>query len=261
MGHHWEKQDEAIIPASVEDVWNAIATGPGIDSWFMGRSSVEPGPDGAVRTDMGAFTMDSAITGWEPLHRLAHRSPEDPDGGFIAFEYLIEGRGQGSTVLRVVTSGFLPGDDWEDEFEAMTLGGAMYFGTLIAYLTHFAGRTGRPITVTGPPVSDWPSVWADLHDALGLSTTPQVGDPAGVSVPGLPEIEGVLDFVNPQALGIRTPDGLYRFIHGYFGSIVLGHHLFAPESEPGDGDKHATAAWEAWLAAFPQSAEKAGPAE
>jgi hypothetical protein len=32
MGHAWEQRDEAIVAASVDEVWAAIATGPGIDS-------------------------------------------------------------------------------------------------------------------------------------------------------------------------------------------------------------------------------------
>jgi hypothetical protein len=30
-------------------VWEAIATGPGLDSWFMGRNEVEPREGGTVR--------------------------------------------------------------------------------------------------------------------------------------------------------------------------------------------------------------------
>lgn len=247
MGHRWEQRDEATVGASVEEVWEAIATGPGIDSWFMGRNEVEPGPDGAIRTSMGSFTMDSAITGWEPLHRFAHRGTDGPDGRFIAYEYLIEGRDQGSTVLRMVANGFLPGDDWETEFEAMSLGGAMYFATLVAYLNHFAGRTGQPINVSGPPVTDWPTAWAELHRALGLSASPRVGDPARATVPGLPAVEGVVDFVNPHAIGIRTPDALYRFIRGYFGSIVLGHHIFKQDNT----DTDTAQAWRTWLNGLP----------
>lgn len=244
MGHRWEQRDEATVAASVEEVWEAIATGPGIDSWFMGRSEVKPGPDGAVRTATGSFTMDSTITGWEPPHRFAYRGAEGPDGRFFAYEYLVEGRGQGSTVVRVVANGFLPGDDWETEFEAMSLGGAMYFATLVAYLDHFAGRAGQSqsIDVSGPPVTDWPAAWAGLHQALGLSASPRVGDPARVTIPGLPAIEGVVDFVNPQAIGVRTPDALYRFIRGFFGSIVLGHHIFRQNT-----DADAAKAWLTWL--------------
>ncbi|MGW0809087.1 SRPBCC family protein [Nonomuraea sp. NPDC002799] len=245
MGHHWEQRDEATVGASVEEVWEAIATGPGLDSWFMGRNEVDPGPDGAVRTSMGSFTMDSAVTGWEPPHRFAHRGTDGPDGRFIAYEYIIEGRDQGSTVVRLVSNGFLPGDDWETEFEAMSLGGAMYFATLVAYLDHFAGRAGHSINVSGPPVTDWPATWSGLHRALGLTDSPRVGDPARITVPGLPAIEGVVDFVNAQALGIRAPDALYRFIQGYFGSIVLGHHFFRQD------DTDTAQAWRAWLDGLP----------
>lgn len=242
MGHAWEQRDEAVVDATVEQVWDAIATGPGIDSWFMGRNRVEPGEGGSLRTDMGGFAMDSALTGWEPLQRFAYRT-DGPGERFIAFEYLIEGRDQGSTVVRVVASGFLPGDDWEAEFDAMTKGGAMYFATLVAYLNHFAGRFAKPVNLAGPPVADWDSAWTTLRDALGLPADPKVGDQVRASVPGLAPIEGTVDFVNSHAIGIRTKDALYRFIQGFFGSMVLGHHLFGDDVD----EQHTMQAWQTWL--------------
>ena len=124
MGHEFAQHHEAEIPASPDQVWAAIATGPGIDSWFMGRNEVTAG---AVRTVFGEYTPELEITGWDPARRFAYRSGQTPDGRFIAYEFLIEGRAGGSAVLRTVTSGFLPGEDWADEFEAMTLGGELYF--------------------------------------------------------------------------------------------------------------------------------------
>lgn len=245
MGHTWENRDEASVDASVEEVWDAIATGPGIDSWYMGRTSVEPGADGSVHTDLGGFAMDSSVTSWEPPHRFGYRT-DGPDGRFIAFEYLIEGREQGSTVIRLVANGFLPGDDWEAEFDAMLKGGQMYFGTLVAYLNHFAGRFATPLTVSGPRVADWDSAWAAMRAALGVSATPALGDPARLTVPGLPPIEGEIDFVNAHALGVRTEDALYRFVQGFFGSVVLVHHLFADAVD----EQETTRAWQAWLDAL-----------
>ena len=94
MGHAWENRDEVEVDATLEEVWAAITTGPGLDSWFMGRNEVRPEVGGAVRTDMGGFVMDSEITAVEPLRRFAYRTG-DPAGRFIAFEYLIEGRDHG----------------------------------------------------------------------------------------------------------------------------------------------------------------------
>ena len=91
----------------------------------MGRSDVQPGADGTVRTVFGEYAPELDVTAWDPDRRFAYRSGEAPDGRFIAYEFLIEGRAGGSTGLRTVTSGFLPGDDWADEFEAMTEGGAV----------------------------------------------------------------------------------------------------------------------------------------
>jgi uncharacterized protein YndB with AHSA1/START domain len=241
MGHAWEQRDEAVVAASVDEVWAAIATGPGIDSWFMGRNQVDPGPAGSVTTDVGGFVSTGAVTKWDPPNHFAYRSDEGGER-FVAFEYLIEGRDHGSTVLRMVSSGFLPGDDWEAEFEAMTVGGAMYFGTLIAYLDHFAGRFATSINVTGPPVTDWPAAWAALRAGLGLGDQPAVGDPVRVTVPGVPHLDGVVDFVNSDAVGIRTADGLYRFIKGYIGSFFLGLHLFAETDE-----NQTSQAWQSWL--------------
>nr|BFE55473.1 hypothetical protein GCM10017745_89000 [Saccharothrix mutabilis subsp. capreolus] len=149
MGHAFEEVNEVELAGVTPDqVWDAIATGPGIDSWFMGRNEVEPGA--AIRGAFGGYEPAHPITGWEPGKHLAYGGEPAPDGRKLAYEFLIEGRDHGSTVLRMVVSGFLPGDDWHDEFEAMTAGGAMFWRTLVEYLTHFAGRTARPVTVWAP---------------------------------------------------------------------------------------------------------------
>ena len=38
---------------------------------------------------------------------------EGEDGRLMAFEFVIEGRGAGKTLIRLVHSGFLPDTDWE----------------------------------------------------------------------------------------------------------------------------------------------------
>lgn len=74
MGHPFEQHKEAEVPASPDEVWAAIATGPGIDSWFMGRNDVQAGPGGTVRTVFGEYALELDVTGWDPGRRLAARS-------------------------------------------------------------------------------------------------------------------------------------------------------------------------------------------
>src|SRR6266508_1792001 len=97
-----------------------------VDSWFMGRNEIGPRQGGAVRTDFGGFVMESTITAWEPGKRLAYQSAEGPEGTLMAFEYLIEGRGGGKTAIRFVHSGFLGGDGWEAEYDALKKGDPAY---------------------------------------------------------------------------------------------------------------------------------------
>ncbi|WP_370950005.1 SRPBCC domain-containing protein [Amycolatopsis sp. cg5] len=226
MGHEFETSNEFSVGATPEQVWGAIATGPGIDSWFMGTNEVG---DGVVRTAFGGYNPTLPITVSEPGRRFAYESAKAEDGRFVAYEFLIEGRAGGSTVLRTVTSGFLPGDDWADEFEAMTLGGALFMATLETYLNHFAGRTARPLTAFGPPVSDWEHAWAVLHRELGLTAPVREGDRAV-----LDGVEGTVYFVNAHTLGIRTGGALLRFLRGFHGAMVAGHHFF-----DGDPDQQA----------------------
>ena len=247
-GHAYEGPLEAEVDATPEAVWDAIATGPGINSWYMGASEVLPGPAGAVRTALGDAVMEGTVTAWDPPRRFAYRTVEGDDGRFFAFEFTIEGRQGGRTLLRVVASGFIPGEDWEAEYEAMSGGGRMFFNTLVAYLTHFAGRPATPVSAVSPPVADWPRTWEALHRALGLPPGAPpgaaLGRPVRCAPPGLPAIDGVVDYATADALGLRTPDALYRFLKGFFGSLVVEHHLFGA----GVDGAAAARAWTAWLA-------------
>ncbi|MGW5050288.1 SRPBCC family protein [Actinokineospora sp. NPDC004072] len=200
MGHHFHDTVEMTVPASVEDVWEAISTGPGVQSWFLGRTEIE---DGAVRMFMGEYNPVSAVTAAEPGKRFAHRTADAPDGRFIAYEYLIEGRDRASTVLRVVTSGFIPGDDWAEEYEAMRQGGALYAASLREYLTHFAPRTGTPL-------NRWVEI--DWH-----------------RVPELIDSDGVVFHANEQTIGIRTDNALYRYLRAMNKTVMLSHIQFAPD--------------------------------
>ena len=248
MGERFEQRRDAEVPASPEEVWAAIATGPGIDSWFMGHSEVEPGGGGigggTVRTVFGQYMPELDITAWDPPRRFGYRGAEAPDGRFIGYEFLIEGRGGGSTVLRAVTSGFIPGDDWADEYEAMTAGGDGYFRTLVEYLTYFRGRYAVPVTAFGPPGTDWKRDRSLLCAALGLPDTCAPGDTVRFTPAETGPVEGVLFQASPSILAVRTPDAFYRFLHGFGHPMVAAHQLFSGNLDPDP----AARAWVSWLA-------------
>jgi uncharacterized protein YndB with AHSA1/START domain len=241
MPHPFEITKELVLDATPDEVWQAIATGPGIDSWFMGRNEVDSS-GGVTRMTTGEFTTEGTITGWEPPNRLALRTPEAPTGEFMAYEYLVEAREGGTAVLRLVHNGFL-GDDWEEQYDALNPGWDMYLHKLAEYLTHFRGRTATPIFAAQPDAGSRDHVLAVLRSALSIPDSATVGDPVKAALDGLPQLEGVLDYLAPNFIGIRTDDALYRFIYGMHHTVVLGHHLFAPGVDEDETEIH----WQLWL--------------
>jgi uncharacterized protein YndB with AHSA1/START domain len=246
MPREFELHKEIEIEATPEQVWDAIATGPGIDSWFMGPHTVEPGEGGRMSLTIGDFSEHSTITAWDPQKRLAYRSDTGPDGSFHAMEYLVEGRDGGSTVLRFVHNGIIS-DDWGAEYEDMTgYGWTMYFHTLNQYLTHFGGHPGVYVSAEGPKVAEGVDSWTVLSEALGLPDSLEQGDKVHLTPEGLPPIDGVVDYAVPGyrgLLGIRDAGTLYRF-HGHGEQIAVGHHVFTQGADAAAVSK----TWRDWLA-------------
>jgi uncharacterized protein YndB with AHSA1/START domain len=246
MTHEFELREEIELEATPEQVWEAIATGPGIDSWLMGRNEVEPRLDGRGSMTMAGFTSESTITAWDPPRQFALRSDPSPDGAFHAFEYIVEGRGGGSTVLRFVHSGFL-GDDWEAEYEGLRKGDPVYLHKLGQYLKYFRGRTATPVFAVAPQTPGRDLAWDALLGGLGLPGPVKVGEQVHLTPSGLAPLDGVVNYLSDDFMSVRTADGLYVFIYGYNGAVVLGHHIFAQPGQPPADEKEATEAWQSWL--------------
>ncbi|GAA1055199.1 hypothetical protein GCM10017608_31620 [Agromyces luteolus] len=141
--HRMERTYDLV--ATPEQVWKTIATADGISSW-MAPARLEPRVGGEISFDLGEFTSAGTVTAYAPNRRFAYEEPwpigtrpEDlpPDmaewfesigaplsevyAGLdritpIATEFLIEAASGGTCVLRVVTSAYGSGADWENEF-------------------------------------------------------------------------------------------------------------------------------------------------
>jgi hypothetical protein len=158
----------------------------------------------------------------------------------MVFDYRVEPRGSASSV-RWTHSGAL-GGDWEAEYEAMSEGDPMYFDKLGEYLTYFPGRTATPVEAWGPNQGR-PITWELFRGPLRLDGPVQVDERVRLTPEGLDPIECVVDCLSKSFLGVRTDDAMYRFICGFEGSVLVGHHLFAP----GIDGEATVAAWKAWL--------------
>ncbi|MGE5132556.1 MAG: SRPBCC family protein [Gemmatimonadota bacterium] len=221
---------EVLLEATPEQVWESIATEAGLAAWFQ-PMPVDPASE--------------LVVAWEPGRRLAIRTPEAADGSVHAFEYLIEARGGGSTVLRFVHSGFA-GDDWGDEYQPVTAGGwDMYLHTLAQYHAHFPGRRAVYVEAEGPASSAVPEAWPALLGALGTGGQAEAGSQVRIELPGAGPIDGVIDYATANFLGLRTPDALIRF-HGRWGlgmTVAVSHHAYGATFDA----EAARRGWTAWL--------------
>jgi uncharacterized protein YndB with AHSA1/START domain len=238
MSRAFEIIRDVDLPAAPDDVWTAITADTA--AWQF--------PTG-MEIPAGASPPDGApITTWDPPHRLVIRM-ESPDGTFNALDYAIEARAGGTAHLRYVHSGILA-DDWEDQYDAIDGHTEFYLHTLGQYLQHFNGRqvtyVGQPSAgIEGPESAGTPDAMDKLRAALGIGAAAAVGEAVHADLGGAGSLDGVVDYLTPHFVGVRSDDGLWRFFgRNHFGSVVgMSAHIFRD-----DVDAAATeAALKAWL--------------
>ena len=113
---------EVEVVGTPEEVWQAIATGPGISSWYVPHT-VEEREGGAATARFGPgpeMLIPGRVAAWEPPRRIVFDGGEGVGG--LAFEWLVEARDGGTCIVRLVNSGFGSGEDWDAQFDGMTRG-------------------------------------------------------------------------------------------------------------------------------------------
>jgi uncharacterized protein YndB with AHSA1/START domain len=181
------------VPGTPEQVWDAIATGPGITSWFVPHE-VEGRQGGAVRMDFGPGIgeVTNTVTAWDPPSRVVFEGEGDRA---LAHEWLVEARDGSSCVVRLVVSGFGPGSDWDAEYDGLSGGWQIFLRSLRLYLTHFAGQHGRAIIPTRMTAGPKDVAFSRLCAALGLADDLAEGDRLQAAGPGVPTLSGTVDGV------------------------------------------------------------------
>jgi uncharacterized protein YndB with AHSA1/START domain len=183
---------EVEVDGTPEEVWRAIATGPGISSWYVPHTVEErEGGDAVARFGPGPeMEMPGRVAAWDPPRRIVFDGGEDAGG--MAFEWLIEARDDGTCVVRLVNSGFGSGDDWDAQYDAMTDGWGLFMLNLKLHLQHFRGQTATALL----PTASWPgpreAAWAALTNQLGIPRTPAVGDRIQTSAEDAPTLVGTV---------------------------------------------------------------------
>jgi uncharacterized protein YndB with AHSA1/START domain len=243
------------VPGTPEDVWQAIATGPGISAWFV-PTELEEREGGSVVFHLGIDDSRGTITGWEPGRRVAYEEPWPVEDGAepvtLATEFLIEPRAGGTCVVRIVSTFSDPG--FGEDLDSMGEGWTAFLDNLRVYLTHFAGRPAETVTVTGTAAAPHDEAWAELTGALGLDGVAP-GDVVEAGADGA-RLAGVVERADVGDLllrGERTLTGVAAFTWDDRTFTSLRLTWFGPGAAAEAAA--ARAAWEPWMAArFPPPA-------
>lgn len=190
---------ETEVPGTPEEVWQAIATGPGITAWFV-PTQLEERAHGSILMNFGPGMESKAeIQQWDPPRRFTAENQEGmgPGAPPMATEWTVEAKAGGTCRVRVVHSWFADTDDWDKQYEDVETGWPGFFRILKSYLTHFRGQPCTQVQLMAFTNEPEEQAGAELAQPLGLA-----GASVGGSVKssgGAPDLAGVVEHVGAKA--------------------------------------------------------------
>lgn len=243
---------EVDVPGTPEQVWDAIATGPGISQWFV-PSELEGRTGG---TSVSHFASDGSmdavatITAWEPPRRFVAEAPGGP--GTVATEWTVAAKSGGLCTVRVVHRWFVTSDDWDDQFEGHSYGWIAFFRLLRLYVTHFPGQYGSAFQLLVPSSEPLADAWRKLIEPLGLANATEQRRVAAAS--GTQAFEGVVERTGPQdhpELVVRldrpAPGYAHLFALPMGGMTFLSVRFFLFGDDASSIAKREEPMWRSWL--------------
>lgn len=258
-------QVEVEVPGTPEEVWQAIATGPGISSWFVPAVVEERDGKPVAMTLTFGPGMDSrsVVTAWDAPRMFAKESrgwmPGSPS---MANEWIVEARDGGTCIVRIVHSLFASTDEWDNQLEATKSGWPAFLRTLQLYLTHFRGQHATLMQLSAPAASTDAAAWTSLTTALGVAGLP-VGQP-WTAPAGVPALSGVVEYVTQRPydalLRIDTPaPGIAALGVASFpgGPTMVAMNCYLYGDQAAETAVRETPRWDAWFQErFPTATEE-----
>jgi len=247
-------QVEVEVPGTPEEVWQAIASGPGISAWFTPAEFEEQGGKPvAVTLNFGpGMESRSVVTAWDPPRMFAKEGngwfPGSPP---IATEFSVEARAGGVCVVRVVQSLFASTDDWDKQLTGAESGWPGAFRILRLYLTHFRGQRSAFMQFKAPVAGTAAEAWAMMTAALGLNGV-RAGQHWAVPA-GVPALGGVVEQVGQSPYGALVrldqpgPGVAALFIMTFGESVMAAFSFYLYGDQAAGTVAHETPLWQAWI--------------
>ena len=201
-GRRWVEM-EFLVPGTPEQVWQAIATGPGMSAWFT-TTKIEERVGGAVSFDFGDENIGEDIspgkvTAWDPPVRVAYEEYGwNGDAPPVATEVTVTARSGDRCVVRMVHTMVSEKDDWDGELESFETGWPGFFEILKVYLAHFAGTQAATVRASAASPKGEAQAWSAMTGALNIAAA-NVGDHCETPE-GTPRLAGRVERIHQDAV-------------------------------------------------------------
>lgn len=257
---------ETEVPGTPEEVWQAIATGPGISAWFV-PAKLEEREGGAIVMDFGpGMESKSVITAWDPPRRFAAENKEGmgPGSPAMATEWTVEAKSGGTCRVRVVHSWFASTDDWDNQFESVEKGWPAFFRILKIYLAHFRGQPSDVVTLMAMSPESKSAAWDRFFGSLGLARL--VEGERVETAQGAPRLKGIVErVVGEKELFLRLEEPTSGVAQ--ISSMVMGNqvclwmcfYLYGAQARAVAARE--TPVWQAWIHGIFPPADAAAESE
>ncbi len=247
---------EFEAPGTPEQVWRAIATGPGVTAWFV-PTTVDERVGGDVAFDLGGGLVSTGrVTAWSPPHRFAYEEPNwSGEAPPLATELIVEAKAGGVCKVKMVHSLFTDRDDWDKEIESMENGWPPFIAVLKLYLTHHPDAPAASARPTAAYAGSVAEAWTALLRGLDLSSA-KVGETRATRGDGAPHLAGCIEQIGDQANNHKSL--MLRMSEPAPGAALIGVYAWGGETKFAIslyfyGDDCATIAareekrWQTWL--------------
>jgi uncharacterized protein YndB with AHSA1/START domain len=256
-GRRWVEM-EFLVPGTPEQVWQAVATGPGMSAWFT-TTQIEERVGGAISFDFGdencgADVSSGKVTTWDPPVRLEYEEYGwNGDAPPVATEVTITARSGDRCVVRMVHTMVTDKDDWDDEIESFETGWPGFFEILKIYLANFAGAQAATIRASATHHGGERQAWSKMTTALNLGAA-NVGDRVEISGDA-PRLAGRVERIHQDGISrevmmrIDQPSQGIAVVGactvGDEGRVMASIYLYGPDAT--DVAAAEQPKWTAWL--------------
>lgn len=242
------------VPGTADEVWRAVATGPGISSWYVPHVVEETEGGTAIASFGPEPEMQAAgrVAVWDPPRRVVFDGGEADEG--LSFEWLVEpveGTDDRCRV-RLINSGFGAGSEYKDQYDAMTDGWRLFLYNLTLHMEHFKGRSATAVL----PMAAWTGAaedaWVTLAARLGLPAEPEVGSRIEVTADDAPPLAGTVAAINPRYLALLVDDpapgtGFLAAETGGGDQVQVSVWMYLYGDEGREAAERHESQWRAWL--------------